>query len=75
MSRAFNNTVLIKAVEEIDENAAIEMMSDPNLDEQELTEVLNAHFCKTIKYKDTEESLQLSNKVIMAGIRNKLKMI
>ena len=44
MSRTFNNTTLIKAVEEIDENAAIEIMSNPILDGQELSEVLNAHF-------------------------------
>jgi len=75
MSSTLNNTILIKAVEEIDENAAIEIMSNSNLDGQELSEVLNAHFCETIKDKETNEPLQLSSKVVMAGIRNRLNQL
>jgi len=75
MSKKFNNTTLVKAVEEIDENAAIEMMSNPNINGQELSEVLNAHFCKEIKDKETGEPLQLSNKVVMAGIRNRFNQL
>jgi len=75
MNRALNNTALIKSVEEIDENAAIEMISNPNLDHAELSEVLNAHFYKSIKDKDTNEPLQLNNKVAMAGVLNLLLKI
>lgn len=74
-TRAFNNTTLIKTIEEIDENVAIEMISNPNLDGTELSEVLNSHFCKTIKNKNTNESLQLSNKVVLAGLFNRLNQL
>lgn len=75
MSRAFNNMTLVKTVEEIDESAAIEMMSNPDIDEQELSEVLNCHFCKLIKDKDTGEPLQLNIKVVMAGLVNRMKQL
>lgn len=73
--RAYGNTLLVKAVEEINEQDAVEMMSNPNLDGQELSEVLNAHFTGSIKDAETDEPLKLSNKVVMAGIRNRFMQL
>lgn len=74
-SKVFNNYTLLKVVEECDEKTAIEMVSAPNLDGRELSEMLQCHISGTIRDVDTNEPLKLSNKVFLAGLRNRMMML
>jgi len=73
--RAFNNTTALKALEEIDEGYAIEVISNENLDGSELSEILTTSLMGHIKDKNTGEPMKLSNKVLMSGILNRLNQI
>lgn len=73
--RAYLNTTMVKALEEVDEKLAEQVMSDPNLDGKELSEVLQASLMGEIVNKNTGEPMKLSNKVMMAGLRNKLNQL
>ena len=73
--RAYLNTTMVKALEEVDEKLAEQVMSDPNLDGKELSEVLQASLMGEIVNKHTGEPIKLSNKVMMAGFRNKLNQL
>ena len=73
--RVYLNTTMVKALEEVDEKLAEQVMSDPNLDGKELSEVLQASLMGEIVNKNTGEPMKLSNKVMMAGLRNKLNQL
>ena len=73
--RAYLNTTMVKALEEVDEKLAEQVMSDPNLDGKELSEVLQASLMGEIVNKNTGEPMKLSNKVMMDGLRNKLNQL
>ena len=75
MSRMYNKTIFLKAVEEIDEKIAIEVVSDPNLDGKELSEILSCSLTGVIKDKITGEPMKLSNKVMVAGLLNRLNQL
>jgi hypothetical protein len=73
--RAYLNTTMVKALEEVDEKLAEQVMSDPNLGGKELSEVLQASLTGEIVNKNNGEPMKLSNKVMMAGFRNKLNQL
>lgn len=74
-SRMFQNATMLKALEEVDENLAVKAISEPNLDPKELSELLTCNLMGAIKNKETGEPMKNSNKVIMAGIRNRFNQI
>jgi hypothetical protein len=71
-TRIYNNTTLLKALEGVDENKAIELVSDPDLDRKELSEIIQCSMMGHIVHKDTGEPMKLSNAVVMAGLRSLL---
>lgn len=74
-SRMYNNATLLKAVEEVDKDAAIKAISDPQLDGSELSELLECSLRGKIVNKDTGKPMKFSNEVMMAGLRNKLLQV
>lgn len=75
MSKAFDNFTLMKALELEDENLAIKIISAEDLDGKELSGILATHFSKSIKSKKTGQPLQLSNKIIVAGLLNRMNQL
>ncbi len=73
--RTFNNLVILKALEDVDKDKAIEVISEPNLDGTELSELLECSLMGMIVNKESGKPLQLSNEVLMAGLRNKLNQV
>jgi len=63
-NRAYNNTTAVKALEQVDEELAVKALSDPNLDGEELSEILTTSLMGHIVNKDTKEPMKLSNKVM-----------
>lgn len=63
----------LKALELTDENLAVQVISNTNLDGKELSGILDKQFSD--KINNTNEHLQLSNTVLMAGLRNRLIQI
>jgi hypothetical protein len=74
-NRAYNNTTAVKALEQIDEELAIKALSDPNLDGTELSEILTTSLMGHIVNKETKEPMKLSNKVMAAGILNRMQQL
>ena len=74
-NRAYNNTTAIKALEEVDKELAIKVLSNPNLDGEELSEILVTSMIGNIVNKDTKKPMKLSNKVMMTGLRNKMNQV
>jgi len=73
--RIYNNFTMLKALDEVDNNLAIQVISDPNLDGKELSELLECSILGSIRYKESGKPMQLSNEVIISGLRNKLNQI
>ena len=74
-NRMYNNATMLKALEEVAKDKAIEAISDPNLDGKELSELLECSLLGKIVNKNTEEPMKFSNEVMMAGFRNKLNQV
>ena len=74
-NRAYNNTTAVKALEQVDEELAVKILSDPNLDGAELSEILTTSLMGHIVNKDTKEPMKLSNKVMAAGILNRMQQL
>jgi hypothetical protein len=73
--RRHNNATMLKALEETDKGKAIQAISNPNLDGNELSELIECSFLGKIVNKHTGEPMKFSNEVLMAGLRNKLNQI
>jgi hypothetical protein len=73
--RLYNNLTMLKALEEVDIDKAIEALSNPNLDPSELTEIIEGSMMGKIVFKESQEPLKLDNRIIMAGIRNRFNQI
>lgn len=74
-NRAYNNTTAVKALEQVDEELAAKALSDPNLDGEELSEILTTSLMGHIVNKDTKEPMKLSNKVMAVGILNRMQQL
>lgn len=74
-NRAYNNTTALKALEQVDEELAVKAISDPQLDGEELSEILTTSLMGYIVNKDTKEPMKLSNKVMAAGILNRMQQL
>lgn len=74
-NRAYNNTIAVKALEQVDEELAVKALSDPNLDCEELSEILTTSLMGHIVNKDTKEPMKLSNKVMAAGLLNRMQQL
>jgi hypothetical protein len=74
-NRMYNNATMLKALEEVDKDKAIEAISNPDLDGEELSELLECSMLGKIVNKHTNESIKFSNDVLMAGLRNKLNQV
>lgn len=73
--RGYDNLTMIKALEEVDEELAIKAVSNPDLDGKELSELIEYSLGGKIVLKDTMEPLKLSNKVMVAALRNRVNQI
>jgi len=74
-TEAYNKLTMVKALELTDEDLAIKVMSDPNLDSKELNIILTTSLLGLVVNKKTKEPLKLSNKVMMAGFNNLLNRV
>jgi len=74
-NRMYNNATMLKALEEVDKDKAIEAISNPNLDGKELSELIECSMLGKIVNKHTNEPMKFSNDVLMAGLRNKLNQV
>lgn len=74
-NRMYNNATMLKALEEVDKDKAIEAISNPNLDGKELSELLKCSMLGKIVNKHTNEPMKFSNDVLMAGLRNRLNQV
>jgi len=74
-NRAYNNTTAVKALEQVDEELAVKALSDPSLDGEELSEILTTSLVGRIVNKNTKEPMKLSNKVMAAGILNRMQQL
>ena len=75
MNRMYNNATMLKALEDVDKDKAIEAISNPNLDGKELSELIECSMLGKIVNKHTNEPMKFSNDVLMAGLRNKLNQV
>ena len=73
--RILNNFTIVKALDDVDQAKAIELMSNPDLDGKELSEILECGLTGKFVDKTTQEPLKLSKEVMMAGIRNRFSQI
>jgi hypothetical protein len=74
-NRMYNNATMLKALEQVDKDKAIEAISNPNLDGKELSELIECSMLGKIVNKHTNEPMKFSNDVLMAGLRNKLNQV
>lgn len=65
----------MKALEETDKELAIKVISDPELDSEQLSGLLQISFDKSCVNKNTNQPITLSKEVLMAGVRNRFKQI
>ena len=72
---AYDKFTTIKALELVDEDLAVQAMSDPDLDKRDLNLILNTGLMGAVVDKKTKKPLKLSNKVMQAGLLNLLKRI
>lgn len=70
-----NNFTVVKVFEEIDEDFAVQVISNPDIDGNDLSEMLSASIMGNIKDKNTKESVKLSNKVLMNGLLNRMNQL
>ena len=61
-NRAYNNTIALKALEQVDEELALKAISDPQLDGAELSEILTTSLMGHIVNKKTKEPMKLMDK-------------
>lgn len=73
--RMYDNATMIKALQDVDEDKAIEALSNINLDSEELVEFLDCVFMNRIVNKKTGEPIQFSSRVKMAAVRNRIEQI
>lgn len=73
--RIYNNATMLKALEEVDKEKAIQVISDPNLDPKELSELIECSLMGKIVNKSTGKPMKFSNELVMAGIRNRINQI
>ena len=71
-NRAYDNITMLKALEEVDMDKAIEVISHPELDGGELSELIETSLMGRVVSKHTQVPLELSKEVLIAGLRNKL---
>lgn len=71
----FNNYMLFKALEEVDEQASADVISCPNLDRKELASIIDCSLTGSIVNKYTKEPINISNKNLMSGLRNLLNQV
>jgi hypothetical protein len=74
-NQALHNTLILKALEKVDLEKAVQIVSDPNLDSTQLSEILSASLMGNIKDSETDEPLTLSNKVMAAGLLNRMEQL
>jgi hypothetical protein len=63
----------VKALEGVDLDKAIALVSDPELDGAELSGILQMSLDKNIVHKGTREPLTLHPEVMKAGLHNRTK--
>jgi len=63
-TRTYNNFTALYAVQEVDELMAIEIVSNPDLNGEDLSELLTCSIMGTIINKETKKPLKLSTKVM-----------
>ncbi len=73
--RIYDNATMLKALEEVDKDKAIQVISEPNLDGKELSELLECSMLGKIVNQDTGNPMQFSKEVMMAGLRNKFNQV
>jgi len=66
---------MLKALEEVDEDLAIKAVSEPNLNGEELNEIITTSLMGNIVNKKTNEPMKLSNKVLGAAMLNRINQI
>jgi hypothetical protein len=71
MDKLITKVAILKVIEEENEQDAIDIVSNPNLNGSELSELLQAHVDKNIIDTETGEPIQFSKKVFSAGIKNR----
>ncbi len=74
-NRMYNNAIMLKALEDVDKDKAIQVISEPNLDGKELSELLECSLLGKIVNKNTGTPMKFRNEVVMAGLRNKLNQV
>jgi hypothetical protein len=70
--QAFNNFTMMQALDEVDHKLAVEAISDPNLDGDELSSLLTTSLMGNVVNKETGEPAKLSNEVVVAGMLNRM---
>ncbi len=73
--KIYDNLTTLKALEEVDKDLAIKVISAPDLDHKELSLIIEYSLMGKFVFTKTNEPLKLCNEVIMAGIRNRLNQI
>lgn len=73
--RTYANFTMIRALEEVDLEKAIAVVSDPDLNGEELSEIMEASMMGRIINKKTGEPSKLHIKVMQAAMINKVDQI
>ena len=73
--RIYDNYTMLKALDDVDKDKAVQVISNPNLDGKELSELLECSMLGKIVDKNSGEPLKLSKEVMMAGLRNKMNQV
>ena len=74
-NKMFDSFTLVKALDDVDQDKAVELVSTPNLDPKELSSVIECSLLGKVVNKESKEPLKLSNKVMAAAILNRLNQI
>jgi hypothetical protein len=75
MDNTYDNFTALKALEEIDKEKAIQVISDPLLDGQELSEIIECSLLGKIVDRTSGDPIKLDNTTMMAAIRNRFKQL
>ena len=72
--RALKNLTTLKMLENTDEKLAVKIVSSPNIDREELSEIIESSIAGNFSCKETGQILQLNDNTIMSAMTNILAL-
>ncbi len=72
----YNEYTVLKALEDLEPEKAVQVFDEhPDLDQETISRLMDAHFMNRVIEKDTKEPLKLNDKTVMAILRNRVNFL